>query len=305
MFQTDIGPLDGDKWESLIQVIYKKKYDSYQDMIASPGDLGIEGFVLDEGIVIQCYCPDENYDTKTLHEKQRDKITKDIGKLFSNQEDLRKHIGDTKISQWVFITPRIAKHDIYTHARTKESEVKSANLDIIADDFKILIKDLGFYIHDIRNLQVINGEQLSFSGFNGEKISEPKLDTVYDDNIYNKNKIRSIINKEYKPTNHHRLNDITKKNYLEGYEILRKIFNQSPDLYEKIAKLVNNFEDDVEESSMTWEDSPQKLVQWVEDKLLDRFYKEPHISAISHEDLVSITKHMIARWIAECPMRIE
>lgn len=195
MFQTDIGPLDGDKWESLIQVIYKNRYDSYQDMIASPGDLGIEGFVLDEGIVIQCYCPDENYDTKTLHEKQRDKITKDIGKLFSNQENLRKHIGDTKISQWVFITPRIAKHDIYTHARTKESEVKSANLDIIADDFKILIKDLGFYIHDIRNLQIINGEQLNFSYFNGEELSEPKLDTVYDDNIHNKNKIRSIIKK--------------------------------------------------------------------------------------------------------------
>lgn len=81
MINTDIGPLDGERWEALIQSVFKRKYDTYQEMVPSPGDLGIEGFVLGEGIVIQCYCPDEDYDTKTLHEKQRDKITRDIKKL--------------------------------------------------------------------------------------------------------------------------------------------------------------------------------------------------------------------------------
>ncbi|TOA28410.1 hypothetical protein CGK30_23380, partial [Vibrio parahaemolyticus] len=61
MFHTAIGPLDGDTWEGFIQAVFKKKYDNYQEMVASPGDLGIEGFVLHEGILIQCYCPDENY----------------------------------------------------------------------------------------------------------------------------------------------------------------------------------------------------------------------------------------------------
>jgi hypothetical protein len=56
---------------------------------------------------------------------------------------------------------------------------------------------------------------------------------------------------------------------------------------------------------MTWEESPQKLVSLVESKLIGRFEKEPHISTIEYEDIVSITKHMVARWIAECPMRIE
>lgn len=305
MIQTDIGPLDGNSWESLIQLVFKKKHDTYQEMIASPGDLGIEGVVLLDGIAIQCYCPNEDYDTKTLYQKQRDKITKDIGKLSINEKDLVKHLGDCIIRQWIFITPRIAKHEIHAHARIQEKNVKEKKLEFISDDFQILIKDLDFYIHDIRQLQMIGGEQLCFSNSIGEKITEPELTTEYDDNIYEKNKIRSVINEIYKPKNHDILNELTKKNYLDGYEILRSIFNQSQELYERIAKLVNNFESEVEELSITWEDSPLKLIIKVEEKLIARFNNCVHISKIEHEDLVSITKHMVAKWIAECPMRIE
>lgn len=305
MIQTDIGPLDGNSWERLIQLVFKKKYDTYQEMIASPGDLGIEGVVLADGIAIQCYCPDEEYDTKTLYQKQRDKITKDIGKLSINEKELVKHLGDCIIRQWVFITPRIAKHEIHAHARNQEQNVKNNKLEFISDEFQILIKDLNFYIHDIRQLQVIGDEQLCFSNSTGEKITEPELTTDYDDNINEKNKIRSVINDIYKPSSHDKLNELTKRNYIDGYEILRRIFNQSQELYERIAKLVNNFESEVEELSITWEDSPQKLIAKIEEKLIARFNNSPHISKIEHEDLVSITKHMVAKWIAECPMRIE
>ncbi|KDC55777.1 hypothetical protein [Pseudoalteromonas sp. S3431] len=141
MIQTDIGPLDGNSWESLIQLVFKKKHDTYQEMIASPGDLGIEGVVLLDGIAIQCYCPNEDYDTKTLYQKQRDKITKDIGKLSINEKELVKHLGDCIIRQWIFITPRIAKHEIHAHARIQEKNVKEKKLEFISDDFQILIKD--------------------------------------------------------------------------------------------------------------------------------------------------------------------
>jgi hypothetical protein len=305
MIQTEIGPLDGDKWESLIQTVFKRKYDTYQHMTPSPGDLGIEGFVLHEGIMIQCYCPEENYDAGTLHNKQRDKITTDIKKLSKNKKEILERIGDCKVSQWLFITPRIGKHDIHAHARNKEEEVKAEELEFIADNFQVLVKDLGHFIHDIRQQQIIGGEQLTFSSASGEVITEPALTTEYDENIREKNKIRSVIKDIYKPKNHTRLNELTKKLYLEGYDILRRIFNQSPELYARIAKLVNNFEDDVETDSMTWEDSPQKLVASVEQRLIERLTKDAYISVIEHEDLVSITKHMAAKWIAECPMRIE
>ncbi|MCA2412799.1 hypothetical protein [Vibrio chemaguriensis] len=188
MIHTDVGLLDGDRWERLIQSVFKKRYDTYQDMVASPGDLGIEGFVLDEGIMIQCYCPDEEYSAGILHEKQRDKMTTDIGKLAKNEEALIKHIGDCKISQWLFITPRIGKHDIHAHARKQEAKVKEQGLAFIADDFQVLVKDLDYFIQDIRQQQVVNGQQLCFTSAKGEVIPEPELTTEYDENIDEKMK---------------------------------------------------------------------------------------------------------------------
>ncbi|ELN6892130.1 hypothetical protein [Vibrio cholerae] len=305
MFNSAIGPLDGDTWEGFIQAVFKKKYDSYREIMTSSGDLGINGGVLHEGILIQCYCPEENYDINTLHQKQIDKITGDINKIIQYGGDIAKCFGEHKVSQWLFITPKIAHVGIHTHGQIKALEIKKAGLSFIADDFEVVIDDLGTYIQDIRAIQVLNGSQLSFSSTSGAVITEPELKTEYDDNINEKNKIRSIIKEMYKPSVHDRLNELTKKYYLNGYNILRRIFNESPELYERIAKLVNNFEDEVEVLSSTWESTHQDLIAGVEEKLMARFSKDQYISAIEYEDLISITKHMIARWIAECPMRIE
>jgi hypothetical protein len=305
MFHSDIGPLDGDSWESIIQSVFKHKYDTYQDMVASPGDLGIEGFVLAEGILIQCYCPDDNYDAKTLHEKQRDKMTADLKKLSKNEHEIASHLGSKKISQWIFITPKIAKHDLHAHARTKTNEILALGLSFIAADFHILIKDLEAYISEIRHLQHIKGEPICFTPAAGESISEPKLTTDYDKNIIEKNKVRSVVNGVFKDNAHDILCRDTKKQYLDGYEILRRIFKQSPQLYERIAKVLNKFEDKVEVISVTWEGKPQDLISELESMLLERFNKNPYIAEVEHEDLQEITEHMIARWIAECPMRIE
>nr|WP_244292152.1 hypothetical protein [Vibrio cidicii] len=232
MFQSDIGPLDGDSWEGIIQSVFKHKYDTYQEMVASPGDLGIEGFVLDEGILIQCYCPDENYNTKTLYEKQRDKMTVDLNKLSKNQHEISMHLGEAKISQWIFITPEIAKHDLHVHARTKTKEILALNLPFIADDFQILIKDVHAYISDIRSLELLMGKEICFVPSTGESIPEPILKTEYDKNISEKNQIRSVVKGVYKDNVHEMLNFKTKTQYLDGYDILRRIFNQSPELYE-------------------------------------------------------------------------
>jgi hypothetical protein len=305
MISTDIGPLDGNKWESLIQSVYKRNHDMYQEMLASPGDLGIEGFILGKGVVIQCYCPDKEYDTATLHTKQVNKITADLQKLSKYADELKRHLGDTKITQWIFATPRVAKHDIHKHARAKEIELRGYGLDILDEKFTILVKDLAFFEVDIRKIQVVGGHQLDFSGVSGIYIPEPKLTTTYDKNITDKNEIRSAVKNIYDPDVHTKLNDLTKKSFLEGYDILKVIHRQSPELYEKIAKVVNNFEADVEEESLTWEDSPRQLIENISLKLMHRLEKDSFISAaINHENLVAIVKHMIARWIAHCPMRI-
>ena len=304
MYISSIGPMDGDKWESLIQAVFKRKYDTYQEMLASPGDFGIEGFVLAEGIAIQCYCPDKQYDTATLYDKQRAKITTDLNKLELYEKAIIARIGCSKIKKWIFITPEISKNDLLAHARTKEIEMRNKNLTLLDNTFTVLIHDIGFYILDIRNIQLAQDIKIQFATNNTSQLGDPKNTTEYDKNIYDKNKIRSIKKMEYNKDTHLKLNEITKRNYFDGYSILRSIYNQTPELHEKILRIINTFEDYVEENSATWEDSPRELITHIQDKLTEKLRQDPSISAIDSNDLTNIVNHMTARWIAECPMRI-
>lgn len=117
-------------------------------MPAWQGDLGIEGFTR-TGILSQCYCADEEYAPDELYVRQRDKITKDLGKLISNQTDLQLYLKQIKVKQWIFVTSGYKKKDIVRHCRDKAEEFKSFNLPILDDDFDVLIHDIDFFATEI------------------------------------------------------------------------------------------------------------------------------------------------------------
>lgn len=182
--------------------------------------------------------------------------------------------------------------------------MKHKNLTLLDDTFTILIYDIEFYISDIREIQLAQGVKIQFSTGNTSQLGDPEDTSEYDKNIYDKNKIRSIKKSEYSEPTHQKLNEITKRNYFDGYSILRSIYNQTPELHEKILRVINTFEDYVEENSATWEDSPRELINHIQDKLTEQLRQDPSINIIDNNDLINIVKHMTARWIAECPMRI-
>jgi hypothetical protein len=110
VFQTTYGPFDGNSWERLCQLVFKRKFaeDGYTQIPATPGDYGLEGFTKTTGCGYQCYCPDKVYPPKELYEKQRSKITADLNKLQTNLADLTKVLGTTKLRRWHLVTPTIA-----------------------------------------------------------------------------------------------------------------------------------------------------------------------------------------------------
>lgn len=306
MIQTEIGPMDGNSWDELCQIVYKKKYPTYQEMVPSPGDWGIEGFMLGSGIAIQCYCPKQEYDTATLHRKLVDKITKDLNKLQTYQSQIKARIGNDKVQQWIFITPRIAKNDLHAHARTKESEVKGWGLDIIDDGFQVILHDIGYYLSDFRAIQTIKGECLIFSSTEKDSLEKKENTTEYEENIVRKNKIRSVKRGEYNSTIHRKLVDITTEKFLLGDTVVRKIEHQSPELYKSLNRVINQYETEIDELSLTWDDTPAALIEKVSSQLKLRLEKEPSIGGvIVDSDLNQIVDHMISKWIALCPLEID
>ena len=96
MIKTEYGTFDGNKWESVSQLCFKNNFreEAYQEIKATPGDFGIEGFTR-TGKAFQCYCPNEHYSSKELYDNHRNKITKDLKKLRTYEKQLKK--GDNLI----------------------------------------------------------------------------------------------------------------------------------------------------------------------------------------------------------------
>ena len=82
----------GDDWQEFCMLLLRERYShhQFQEMPdKDKGDLGIEAFSLD-GCAYQCYAPEQAVTVTERYERQRDKLTKDLGKLKKNEAKLKR-----------------------------------------------------------------------------------------------------------------------------------------------------------------------------------------------------------------------
>jgi hypothetical protein len=131
-----------DDWEDYCDELCRERHGS-TGYVRVPdrdrGDLGLEGYSIDGSAVIyQCYATDE-VDVGKRYEKQRDKMTKDLGKLVRNADRVAELLGNNVMKYWALLVPVHDSKDLIAHARGKEQEMRARELPFLADDFKVLI----------------------------------------------------------------------------------------------------------------------------------------------------------------------
>ncbi|MEW8050036.1 MAG: hypothetical protein AB2809_06610 [Candidatus Thiodiazotropha sp.] len=307
MFVTKFGPHNGNTWEALFQQIFKKRYgeEGYQEMVASPGDFGIEGYTKSTGLAFQCYCPDKQYTQQELYEKQRDKITKDLGKIKKFENQLKNRLGDTKLTQWIFVTPEVNQNYLLAHAQTKQDEARKWGLSILDKDFTVLVRDGEFYSTEISHFQTINGEKLVFDeSIPSLSFHERTHDlSDYENNIRRKNKIRCDYESTKNENKLKKINDLTIKKWLEGEGVIKRIESSAPKIYHHLARVISQYEDEVAELSLSWQGKAEELTNNVRENLYIRLQEE--LPDMSPTDQRRISDHMVAKWIALCPLDYE
>ena len=272
-------------------------------MPASPGDFGLEGFTLTSGWGFQCYCPDKHYERKELYEKQRDKITEDLGKLKKFQTELQQRLGATKIGHWVFVTPEFDKNDLIAHARKKETEVRKWNLPFLADDFCVLLYDGDNFLIQINEIRSAAGEALVFDDASPVLAQLKGEREEYEKNVYRKSQAR-LSEKSTSANFDNRLQQLqqrTLENFLEADGHFRRIADSAPMIYVRLVRLINEFENHVVESSATWSGSPEALTNQIRDGLQRRIVTDlaPEFNETSAS---KIARYMVARWLAICEL---
>lgn len=304
MFKTSLGAFDGTSWESLCQQVFKKKHahDGYQHIPATPGDYGLEGFCSATGIGFQCYCPNNHHTRKELHEHQRDKITTDLKKLKTYKSQLTKILANTTISTWRFVTPEIAHNDLILHARAKEKEVRLWNLPFLSDDFSIELHDAEYYILEINEIRAASGEGIDFCENPAILPTLVETHEVYEDNVLRKTSARLAAKVD--STKHaelvNKLHKQTLDSFLESDGYFRRVERTAPVLYFKMVRLINEFEQYVQEQAYAYVGSPQELTESVRQGLEQRLLKlGPEVTDAT---AATVARHMVARWLAICSL---
>lgn len=306
MIQTKYGSFDGDSWEDLCQLVFKSKYmdNQYQEMVASPGDFGIEGFTKLDGMAFQCYCPDNHYTQKELYEKQRDKITKDLEKLRTYENEIALRLGATTLKKWIFVTPQITDNNLLKHAQTKQEEVVGWGLSIIDPDFKIIMQDAEFFGKEINEIQTAKGNKITlFSALDLTNSTEDQDLTIYEENIFRKNKVRCTFNGVLNEEKHLKLNHLTSKKWLESDPFLKEIEKNASEIYFHVMRVVSQYESEVEELCITWQGEAEGLISKVRDELALRIGEA--IPALGEAERYRLSDQMTSKWLALCPLGIE
>lgn len=308
MYKTEHGNFDGNSWESFCQVCFKMKYEveGYQEMPAWQGDLGIEGFTRN-GILFQCYCPNEEYTPDKLYEEQRDKITTDLKKLVTNEIELKKYLKTTKVKQWIFVTPGYKKKDIVKHCQDKAEEYRNMNLSILEDDFDVLIYDIDFFAAEIPLVLNYRNRKIEINPTTEKtdvEIADWKTKEIsLVDNAIRKHgqRIDSNVSNRYNKIN--ALTEHSIEHFLNGNIAVKIMQEKFPTDYEKFIRVVSLFEKKLTEICIVNTGDNNALYRQIEVDLKTKL-KEA-FNYIDETTIDRLTEQVLADWILRCPINFD
>jgi hypothetical protein len=302
--QYNENDLDPNKWESLIDRLYKIKYsnDGYHYVPARrDGDCGIEGYTK-TGIVFQCYYPEGPYSVEELYVKLRDKLSKDIKKLVE-YEDKLKSMGVLDIKEWHFVIPKYEDRRILEHAYTKQEEMrqlkKDGKLSIINDNFEVHVKVLDNFTAEM-NCLITKDSDYKYKLPQIKNIDFAACESIKKDNIS-----RKII------TLRNNLDDDKAKKlinwyiecYLKGIQMLNEIREHSFELYEEVEKIEYTYRKNMEVKCNV--NTDKSINQQMFTEVLNDFeetLKKELGDSLDYNDIGELKQEIIGKWLADCPL---
>jgi len=296
-----IPRLCGDEWQDWANKLLTAHYGpaDYQRIPDNDkGDSGLEGFTISLGHAFQAYGCEEPLTTQARYEKQRIKMTEDVGKFIRNQEKLARIFGSMKVTRWILFVPYYDSKEIVAHAATKTDEVVNAKLPYVADSFRVKV----CHEEDF----VIARDQLIMAGTRAlDVITDPAtLDQVTrwaDANDEQATTLEEKLARLPSLSNAQRRaafrNDVLKW-YLEGQAILNAL-RSYPEVYEKVIRTKSHRESFLTMAAATGSTAGQTLQASI-DALKEAMAKEiRELHAFSAEKLVH---EAIADWLLRCPL---
>lgn len=293
---------DGQEWEDYIVELLAIKYGEKLQLIpaTNKGDYGLDAFTMD-GNAFQCYAAKEPLPNKTLYEKQRNKMTKDIKKFIDNKHELSKVFCNLKISNWFLVVPRWEFKELLEHAGLKTEEILNLNLPYVDNNFKVgVITDTSFPKEkDVFYLSNTDKIKVPFSNPNSSEITEWKKNQ--SDLVANCT--RKLKNLNYNDEECEKKCEMFAKYFIKGQNSLNNLLNKYPSVYKTVMDIKNNKEDYLDAERMTatlMNKNGGEIITETRDT-----YKSEVLKIGLPADTAEILSYeAISDWIFRCPLEL-
>lgn len=297
--RVSFGEVDGKEWEAYCQKLFRLRYrDSYQEVPAKyGGDFGVEGFTTD-GLLFQCYCPDDEPSGRDLYEAQRDKITRDIEKLKKNYKEIVK-LGSGTIQTWHFVTPKYDSKDLLSHCRKKEKEIQNLQEPEFHSDFSIRILVEDDFIPEREHLISTGIHRIDPIE---EEATEEELNQWLNSNNEIVDKIKRKVAKiTSESTNQAALTEKIVSAFLVGKNEIENLNNNFPTTHQKFKQLKASIEKETAILCLTSPEDPKESFRNIMGKYeasLDQEFSNSMAKAL----IKTLTQEAIADWLGSCSL---
>lgn len=293
--------LVGTEWEDWANRLLSHHYGptDYQRVPSKDrGDAGIEGYSISDCIAFQCYGCEEPIGVSERYEKQREKMTEDIGKFIKNKTTLQGIFKPLKMTRWVLFVPIFDSKYIVAHAAKKTQEVIDAGLPYVASDFRVVVVQESSYSHARDQLLSVTPA--------GLKLGKPVVsdDTV---NVWSScndglvGVLQEKLSKLPAVKNNERRDQLVQqvlKWYLVGQEMLNHLRNY-PEVYEKVVATKSHREDFLSLSCLDGDASKGNLAQTIK-SFEDELRQE--VEELHGFSVESLAVEAVADWLIRCPL---
>lgn len=289
---------DGAEWQehclSLLRLRYR--HDLQEIPSLRKPDLGIEAYSHDAALY-QCYAAQEPLSTADLYAAQRDKLTRDLGKLETNQAELAALLGDIEVRRYLFIVPRFEGAELPTHASLKSQQVRARQLAFIASDFQVVVMTDESFPSERAQLIALGAAN---AGVVVPDIQQNRINAWTAANeAWLENLVRKIGRLTADGPRQADMQDRLLTHYLAGESMLGQLRDESPEVWESLEAGRNARMNLLATERAFDLGTPATRFTEVRDRERDQYAELPGIDASTAEHLAWGTT---AEWLLECSL---
>ncbi|MFG1379349.1 hypothetical protein [Xanthobacter autotrophicus] len=264
---------------------------------AHKGDYGVDYYCTKESVAYQCYAVEEPIDIATRAERQKKKITNDLGKLIANHVEIAKIFLGVPVRHWILVAPLHDSKEVNLHCAKKTKDLRDAGCTALDPMIEVMIQDPSSFPPDAVALGMSTLSEVALS------IPSPSQKELDSWVAGSSDLLANATQKLKKRATPDQLDGVVAeavRSFLQGNALLDALRSGSPDLHEKVMSAIKARTRRLQFAGPKAGGSAGEILHAELDALVAAI--RAAAPSLSNENAEQVAYGSICEWIMRCPL---